>query len=350
MTAESDGRAASYPLLVPQRARRLRFGTLLNALPQPFSAPSLPALDARVDALLRRAEEVRGLKATTIRWARQAYSSLRTFLTEQRAERDFLGGDIRRQIEILQRWVGWQRARGVHTVAINSTWRGAASVFRWLGDEDGILSPFAVIEPPRFARRTPSFLPRQEAERLLVGISNFQWPSQLARHRNLALVGLMLLAGLRRGEVLRLKVADVDLENGRIRVLGAKGMYGGKDRVSWMPPLLVSILRDYLAVRRKATPERTHPELLTHLRRNRPVDVGSIQHLFRKLSRVIGSRVTPHMLRHTYATLLRQAGVEDRISMELLGHTSLAMLQRYSHVENGEARSAAEKLRLNVVL
>lgn len=329
---------------------RVPFGSLLPSIPRPLAAPSLAALDRRVRALLVRAETVRGLRPTTGRWARQAFASLRTFLVEERLERAFLGGDLARQVDVLQRWVGWLRSRGVHSVAVNTTWRGAASIFRWLAAEDGMLSPFAVIEAPRAARQIPAFLPRQDAERLLLAISNQQGPSPLARHRTLALVGLMLLAGLRRGEVLRLTVADVDIENRRLRVRGAKGMHGGRDRVSWMAPLLATILADYIAARKRATPPRTHPELLTHLGRNAGIGVGTVQHVFRVLSRLLGSRVTPHMLRHTYATLLRQAGVADRVSMELLGHGSLAMLQRYSHVENGEARRAADMLTLDIEL
>jgi integrase len=53
-----------------------------------------------------------------------------------------------------------------------------------------------------------------------------------------------------------------------------------------------------------------------------------------------GVRFTPHMLRHTCATLLRQAGVPDRLAMEQLGHSSLGVLQLYSHVANGELRTA----------
>lgn len=351
MSIDGNELAALLPALgYPARRQPLPFGTLLNAVPRPFSAPSLPTLDDRITAVLTRARDVRGLRPTTIRWARQAYASLRTFLVDEKAERQFLSRDIRSQVDVLQRWVGWMRARGVQTVAVNSTWRGAASIFRWLAAEDGILSPFRLIEPPRHARRSPAFLPRNEAERLLSIINNYQWPSQLARWRNLALVALMLLAGLRRSEVLRLTISDLDLENARIRVLRAKGMHGGKDRVSWMPPLLIGILREYLMARKRAVPERTHAELLTHLFKNQAISVGSVQHLFHDLSRLLGCRVTPHMLRHTYATLLRQSGVEDRVSMELLGHTSLAMLQRYSHVENGEARRAADKLNLNVSL
>jgi integrase/recombinase XerC len=73
-----------------------------------------------------------------------------------------------------------------------------------------------------------------------------------------------------------------------------------------------------------------------------------VQHIFRGISRALGTSVTPHALRHTYATLLRQAGVPDRIAMDLLGHSSLQMLQRYSHVYNCEREAAAGRLVLDI--
>ena len=79
-----------------------------------------------------------------------------------------------------------------------------------------------------------------------------------------------------------------------------------------------------------------------------PLREGAIRHLFRRIASGTGTPVTPHMLRHTYATLLRQTGVADRVAMDLLGHASLDMLQRYSHVEDGEAAHAATLLRLDV--
>jgi integrase len=56
------------------------------------------------------------------------------------------------------------------------------------------------------------------------------------------------------------------------------------------------------------------------------------------------------MLRHTYATLLRTAGVPDRVAMDLMGHASLTMLKRYSHVYDGEHADAARKLQLDIDL
>lgn len=340
--------------LTPQRAgyplQRLRFGANVAMVPVPFSSPSLLDLDGRVHGILERALSVRGLKPTTVRWARQSFALLRCFVREAKSERAFLSGDVRQQLMVLQEWVGWMRRRGVQSVAVNSAWRGAASVFRWMSEEDGMLSPFAFIEAPRFAKLTPSFLPKARAEELLRTVRNARWRTPLARTRNLAIVALMLLAGLRRSEVLRLAVADVDLQTREIKIRGGKGMFGGKDRTSWMAPQLVDILGAYLRERGRATPERTHPELVTHLHANHGVSVGTTQHLFRRISGMLDARVTPHMLRHTYATLLRQAGVPDRLSMELLGHSSLSMLQHYSHVESGESAAAARLLQLNVEL
>ena len=76
----------------------------------------------------------------------------------------------------------------------------------------------------------------------------------------------------------------------------------------------------------------------------------AVRVLFKRISTALNMRVTPHMLRHTFATLCRQDDVPDRLAMELLGHASLSMLQRYSHVEDGEVRAAARRIHLDVRL
>ena len=88
--------------------------------------------------------------------------------------------------------------------------------------------------------------------------------------------------------------------------------------------------------------------LFLSTRGHRPIGVTTIRRLCEVLSRVTGVSVAPHMLRHTCATLLRQSGVPDRISMEQLGHSSLTVLQRYSHVTDGERRDVVERLDVEV--
>jgi len=176
-------------------------------------------------------------------------------------------------------------------------------------------------------------------------VRNYQWRTDFEKQRNLALIGLLLLAGLRKGEALRLTVDDVDLSMATIHIERGKGRYGGKDRTAYATPQLLLILTQYLEVRRGEG--KTHPELLSSTAGNRRIGDATMRRLFRFLSLDLGMRITPHMLRHTYATLLRQSGVPDRVAQELLGHTSLTMLQRYSHVFEGEHSTEAARLHLD---
>ena len=83
---------------------------------------------------------------------------------------------------------------------------------------------------------------------------------------------------------------------------------------------------------------------------DRRIGEVTIRRLFARIRAGTGIYVTPHMLRHSYATMLRQAGVSDRVAMELLGHRSLAVLQRYSAIFDGECAAEAGRLTLAVPL
>lgn len=308
----------------------------------PLQFPSLQHLDLRVTDVLERARTVEGLKDSTLAWIRKAYRSYRTYLVETHAETMFLGGDLRLQMRLLEGWIAWLRAREVSRVGINTYWRGLRLLFRWLQQQDGTANPLLYLSTPRFGRLLPRCLPRSAAETILAFARNYPWSNALERTRNLAIIGLMLMAGLRRMEVVTLQYGDVNLDEATIRVQGGKGRFGGKDRVCYAPPQLVEVLRAYMVERRKAG--RSHPEFITALRANHGVSPEPIRRLFERISTATGIRVSPHRLRHTYATLLRQSGVPDRVAMELLGHSSYAMLQRYSHVFTGEHRAEAAKL------
>jgi integrase len=166
--------------------------------------------------------------------------------------------------------------------------------------------------------------------------------------RDLAIVGCMVLAGLRRGEVVQLRSADVNRIARTIRIERGKGRDGGKTRVAYMPPQLVMMLAAYDAEREAGGFAAATPYFLTV--RGTAIADGAIRRLFARMRAKTGIHVSPHMLRHTYVTLLRQAGVADRLTMDLAGHSSLAMTQRYSGVFSGEHLAAANTLRLDVDL
>lgn len=309
---------------------------------RPFQYPSLEHLDAAVRDAIDRREALQAISPTTALWARASYRSFRRFLAAHAERSGFLRGDLQRQIGVLEDWVIGMRARGMLRGGINSTWRGLFSAFRWLTRATGAVNPARFVEAPKAGRPTTSFLTREAAEEVLRFVRNRLWVSEFERLRNAVIIGLMLLAGLRRGEVIRLRRGDVSVTTGALLLRNAKGKDGGKTRTAYMPPQLRALVEDYLAALRDL-PERRHPELLTS-ERNAKLSAATVTRLCRIISRETGIHVAPHLLRHSFATLLRQSGVPDRIAMELMGHADLRMLLRYSHVEADEPKRAVEQL------
>jgi len=337
------------PWLAGRRAYGVPALGAMFPVPIPLSFPSIAHMDDRIAALIADAHDAGGRKETTCRWVRASYRSFRAFLRAANAEGRFVRGDVREQVTILRGWIAWLRQRQMAPSAVNAVWRGLVTAFRWANRLDGTLNPCAFVpDPPRVGRLSPEFLPRQKAGEVLSFVNGHRWSSDFERARNLAVVGLMMLCGLRFGEVLRLRAKQVDTDNETIRILNGKGPDGGKSRVAYMPPQLVRILRSYETAREDAG--RKCPTYLTQAGDDRAIGEIAVRVLFKRISTALNLRVTPHMLRHTFATLCRQDDVPDRLAMELLGHASLSMLQRYSHVEDGEVRAAARRIHLDVRL
>jgi integrase len=312
----------------------------------PLSLPTVEHLHERLDHVANRAATVEGLQPHTLARWQVARRSFFAFMREQRCGPRFIAGDYRVQAVLIEDWVAWLRNRCTSRTTIATYWHSLAVQLGRVEREDGMLNPFSLLDAPKPERALPRSVTRKQAEALLSLVRN-EHGSTLARTRNLCLVGLMLLAGLRRAEALNVEVADCDVERRTLLVKHGKGPNGGEPRTSYMTSQLATIVADYQAERERARPKRTHAALLTSLAGDRPMNVTAVRRVFRRWSSRLGFKVTPHMLRHTYALLLRQAGVPDRVSMDLLGHKSLAMLQRYSHVFDGEHRDEAAKVLLD---
>ncbi|MFZ2492913.1 MAG: site-specific integrase [Thermoanaerobaculia bacterium] len=315
---------------------------------RPLQFPSLGHFDARVQRAIDEARTVDGLKPSTLTWVRHAYANLRMFLVESKETDRFIAGDVDQQLQVMRRWIAWQRARDIGRTTINGRWRALSALLRWIADIDGTVNPLRLVTAPRPARRPPRCLTKEHAELVVEFVRNYPWATPLVKARNLTIIGLMLLAGLRRMEVVNLLYADVDEHQGTLIVRDGKGTAGGKTRTCYMPPQLRLIIEQYKRERLRA--KRTTPQFIVDRRHDRGITAEPVRDLCARVAENLGMTLTPHVLRHTYATLLRQAGVPDRVSMDLLGHASLTMLQRYSHVFEGEHLTQASRLVLNVVL
>ena len=183
-------------------------------------------------------------------------------------------------------------------------------------------NPFKLLPSPKKEKLLPKFLSEPETDRLIDTAAHSKHFAQ----RNAALFELMYSSGLRRSEVTGLKVRDVDFFNGLVKVLGK----GRKERLVPVTQTALQALKDYLATRKNPQPG----EALFLNKNGTPLTGDGLAYLFKNtaISSNLARRVTPHSLRHTFATHLLGHGCDLRSLQEMLGHQSLSTTQVYTHV------------------
>src|SRR5438270_4371485 len=203
--------------------------------------------------------------------------------------------------------------------------------------------PSLVLRTPKKREPLPDVLDRRELGRLLAATERDDvWKRNFPgkRERDRLMLALFAFAGLRRSELLGLDWNDVDLERRLIRVRKAKG---GRQRVVPIHPALEPLFVDYLRIR-AADPE---PALVVGVQGKR-LSPTILVHTFLHYARAAGvterKRVTPHTLRHVFASELLRAGANLRQIQELLGHKHLDSTQRYTRVTAHELRGAVKRL------
>ena len=158
--------------------------------------------------------------------------------------------------------------------------------------------------------------------------------------RNLALVDLLFATGMRVGEVSALDLRDFLVQEGTFRVQGK----GGRDRLAFaVDAETVQIQQEHLEARMQIETET--PALFLNASGKR-LSTQGIANVISQLRKEAGieRHITPHMLRHTVATLLLRNGVDIRVVQEFLGHTSIATTQRYTHISKEHMIGVLRKL------
>jgi integrase/recombinase XerC len=219
------------------------------------------------------------------------------------------------------------------------------SFFAFLYDNELIdRDPARVLRTPKKREALPDVLDRRELARLLDATErNDVWKRKHdgKRERDRLLLALFAYAGLRRSELLGLDWHDVDLDRRLLRVRKAKG---GRQRLVPVHPALEPLFVDYLQIR-AGDPE---PALFVGVHGKR-LSQTILTQTFLRYARAAGvterKRVTPHTLRHVFASELLRSGANLRQIQELLGHEHLDSTQRYTRVTAHELRGAVKRLR-----
>ena len=205
------------------------------------------------------------------------------------------------------------------------------SFYRYLVREDVLkTNPAATTVSPKQDKRLPSFLTVEEAKRL-VEAPDLSTPQG---QRDRALLELLYAAGLRVSELVNLDVDALNLNSDEIRVWGK----GSKERIVLIGTPAAQALSQYIHDGRRALLGSKKNAALFVNRYGGRLPARRVQKILANYSRVLGKRVHPHKLRHTFATHLLDGGADLKVVQELLGHADLASTQIYTHVTQSRAR------------
>jgi integrase/recombinase XerC len=252
----------------------------------------------------------------TLRSYRRDLEQFRAYLTEAVGD---LGSAPLPEFDarLVRGWLARLHGRGLDPVSVGRKLAALRSWCRFLVRRGWLArSPALEVRGPRPGRKLVSFLPIDEAAALL--------DANGASARDRAILELLYATGLRVSELVGLGLDDVDRGERTVRVMGK----GSKERIVPFGGQAAVALDAYVDVRGTGT-----GPLFLNARGGR-LSPRSVHALVRRRARAAGlsRRVSPHTLRHTFATHLLDAGADLRMIQELLGHSRLSTTQRYTHV------------------
>lgn len=199
---------------------------------------------------------------------------------------------------------------------------------------EGIIenNPFLLIGNPKKDKKLPNFLNELEIEDLL----NLFDINTYDGIRNQLIIELLYSTGVRVSELVNIKLKDINYADNSILILGK----GNKERIVLYGEYTNNLIKLYLNNSRKHYLEKNYSDYLILNKYGNQLSVRSVQKLVRDCTNKLAlkHKVTPHTIRHTFATHLLNNGADIRSVQELLGHESLSTTQIYTHITNDRLR------------
>ena len=272
-------------------------------------------MNAPVTAFLRHLAVERNVSPHTVRSYRADLTDFEAHLATTKLAH--AAADVR----AIRGWLAALHARGLDPVSVARKLAAVRSFYRFLVRRgEALRNPARELRGPRPTRKLVSFLPIDEADALVGGRAL----RGSARERDIAILELLYATGLRVSELAGLDLESLDRDARTVRVVGK----GRKERIVPYGAAAARALDAYLGPRAAA-----QGPVFVRARGGR-LGVRSIRAIVTRAAGAAGvtRRVTPHTLRHTFATHLLDAGADLRVIQELLGHSRLSTTQRYTHV------------------
>ncbi len=296
-------------------------------------------IDGQVSRFLDFLSVERGLSTNTLDAYRRDLHRYRTFLASKGIDDAIRAGeaDIAGFVAHLSA-SEFADGRRYRPSSVGRRLAAVRSLHRFLlREEDAGEDPSRDVPRPKVPRTLPRAIPFGEVSAILEGAGTGADPDDAVRAlRDRAILETLYGSGLRISELVGLDVDDVDLQEGSVRVVGK----GSKERIVPLGRYGVAAVSSYLTRSRPSLATvRTGPALFLNRRGGRLTRQGAAGVLKTAVRRAgVTARVTPHTLRHSFATHLLEGGADIRVVQELLGHAVLSTTQIYTLVTGDRLR------------
>ncbi len=233
-------------------------------------------------------------------------------------------------LDMIRAYLLWLDRQGDKAATLARKLATLRSLFRFLIREGRATdNPAMLVRTPKLPRPLPRVLDKDDANALM----ELPQGSGIPAVRDRAILETLYSTGARVGEVVSLSMKDVDWRNGLVRLSGK----GRKERIVPIGAVAVEQLRAYLTLRGESAagglPDRERDAAIFQNLRGGRLTARSVARIVAKYSMPLqAGRISPHALRHSFATHLLDEGADLRAIQELLGHASLSTTQRYTHV------------------
>lgn len=287
-----------------------------------------PILDPIVERYLRGLRIESGLSINTIESYRRDLAKFQRYLARHRVRMSDAVGP-----PVVVAFLASLRAQPLAPASVARALSALRGWFRFLVRERLVeTNPLPEVIPSRRAVRLPKTLTMSEVTQLL----DLPAGSSVEGRRDQAMLELLYASGLRVSELVGLTVSQVDLNAGCLRVRGK----GAKERVVPMGQQARDLLAEYLAQVRPVLLKGRPSRALFVSRRAQALTRQACWKLLRLRARRAGitKAISPHMLRHSFATHLLEGGADLRAVQTMLGHADIATTQMYTHVERSRLK------------
>lgn len=195
------------------------------------------------------------------------------------------------------------------------------------------INNFKLIKNPKKEKKLPNFLQPNEIQTIFESLS-VETPLEI---RNRLIIELLYATGLRVSELTSINLNDIDINDKEIKITGK----GNKDRIVFFGEYALKYLKLYLEESRPILATKKSPNILFLNKNGGSLSSRSVENIVNKVveEAALKHKISPHVLRHTFATDMLNNGADLKSVQELLGHSSLSTTQIYTHITNERLRS-----------